>query len=257
MPAEGLSEAHHIILRTPAIPPRELPRYLVRRKLHDMSQRAQVGVFIPTREAMVGAGWSSTGQLIDFARRAEDLGYDSAWVTDSLAITRLEPLSVLTATAAATSRLLIGTGTLIPAYRQPLNAAHVISTIDRLSEGRLVLGVGAGFPGRSDRDFRMVGVPPNDRFRLLDDIVALWRALWTEPRATTFRGAVLSYDDLPEIPLPHRRGGPRIWLAGATPAALRRTARLYDGWLRTRRTSPTTRAASTRSRSRTARSHRP
>lgn len=196
-----------------------------------MSEHVQVGVFVPTREAMVGRGWSAPGRLIDFARRAEELGYASVWVTDSLASTRLEPLTVLTATAASTSRLLVGAGTLIPAYRQPLNAAHVIATVDRLSAGRLVLAVGGGFPGRADREFRMVGVPMKRRFTLLDDIVALWRTLWTEPRAATFRGEVLHYDDLPEIPLPHSPGGPPIWLAGGTAAALRRTARLYDGWL--------------------------
>lgn len=196
-----------------------------------MTERTDVGVFIPTREAMVGSGWDSPRRLVDFAVEAERLGYASAWVTDSLASTRLEPLTVLTAAATATSRLRVGTGTLIPVYRQPLNAAHVIATIDRLSAGRLILAVGAGFPGRADREFRMVGVPMAGRFTLLDDIVGLWRTLWTEPRAKAYRGEVLEYDELPEIPLPHRPGGPPVWLAGATPAALRRTARHYDGWL--------------------------
>lgn len=196
-----------------------------------MNEHVQVGVFIPTREAMVGSGWKSPRRLVDFAVQAERLGYASAWVTDSLASTRPEPLTVLTAVATATSRLRLGTGALIPAYRQPLNAAHVIATIDRLSEGRLILAVGAGFPGRADREFGMVGVPMKGRFTLLDDVVALWRTLWTEPRATAFRGAALELDELPEIPLPHNPGGPPVWLAGATPSALRRTAQRYDGWL--------------------------
>lgn len=198
--------------------------------LGPMTEHLDVGVFIPTREAFVGSGWTPR-RLIDFGIRAEELGYTSGWVTDSLASTRMEPLSTLAALAGATSTLRLGTGALVPAYRHPLNAAHTISTLDLLSEGRLILAVGAGYPRSVDREFAMVGVPMPSRFTRLDDVVALWRAMWTEPRASSFHGKLVTYDDLPEIPLPHRPGGPPIWLAGATPAALRRTAALYDGWL--------------------------
>ncbi|MGK5553777.1 LLM class flavin-dependent oxidoreductase [Actinomadura kijaniata] len=195
-----------------------------------MIATSDIGVFLPTREAMVGEGWTPR-RLIDFAVRAERLGYASAWVTDSLASTRVEPLSMLAAAAGATSRLRLGTGALIPAYRNPLNAAHTLASLDLLSQGRLTVTVGGGFPRSADREFAMAGVPMKGRFAWLDEVVALWRTLWSQPRAGSFHGQVLSYDDLPELPLPHTPGGPPVWLAGASPSALRRTARLYDGWL--------------------------
>ncbi|MFI6517992.1 LLM class flavin-dependent oxidoreductase [Spirillospora sp. NPDC050679] len=188
------------------------------------------GVFIPTREAEAGGGWTPR-RLVDFAVRAEELGYASAWVTDSLASARLEPLSMLAAAAGATSRIRLGTGALIPAYRSPLNAAHTLASLDLLSQGRLTVTVGGGFPRAADREFAMAGVPMKGRFDWLDDVVALWRTLWSQPRSGSFHGKVVSYDDLPELPLPHTPGGPPIWLAGASPSALRRTALQYDGWL--------------------------
>jgi alkanesulfonate monooxygenase SsuD/methylene tetrahydromethanopterin reductase-like flavin-dependent oxidoreductase (luciferase family) len=196
----------------------------------EQDERIGVGVFVPTREAYVGAGWNAR-RLIDFAVRAEELGYASLSVTDTMTSTRLEPVTVLSAVSTATERILLTTGAIIPAVRQPLNAAHALASLDVLSEGRLAVTVGAGFPGRSDRELAMVGVPMRGRFVLLDDIVALWKTLWSSPRATSFHGKVLAYADLPEIPLPHRPGGPPVWLAGVTPKALDRTGRLYDGWL--------------------------
>jgi alkanesulfonate monooxygenase SsuD/methylene tetrahydromethanopterin reductase-like flavin-dependent oxidoreductase (luciferase family) len=195
-----------------------------------MNEHVDVGVFIPTREAYVGDGWTPR-RLIEFAVRAEELGYASLSVTDSMVSTRLEPLTMLSAVAAATERIQLGTGALIPAVRQPLSAAHTIASLDALAEGRLAMTVGAGFPGRSDREFAMVGTPMRGRFTLLDDIVALWKTMWSDPRVGSFKGKILSYEDLPEIPLPHRPGGPPIWLAGVTPSALARTGQLYDGWL--------------------------
>lgn len=161
---------------------------------------------------------------------AERLGFDSVWAGDSLVRARIEPLTLLTAVAQATERITLGTAVLMPAYRHPVHAAVTLSSLDLLSEGRLVVGVGAGFPGLSEQELQLVGVDFRTRFSRLDDTVALWRELWTgKPRS--FHGKVLHYDWLPEVPAPARPGGPPIWLGGITPAALRRTARLYDGWL--------------------------
>jgi alkanesulfonate monooxygenase SsuD/methylene tetrahydromethanopterin reductase-like flavin-dependent oxidoreductase (luciferase family) len=124
----------------------------------------------------------------------------------------------------------IGIAALIPAYRHPAVAATTIASLDPLSGGRLVLGVGGGFPGLSEQEFALVGVPFRTRFSHLDGTVALWRTLWTDG-ATSFHGRVSPYDWLPEVPRPHRPGGPPIWLAGATPSVLARAGRHYDGWL--------------------------
>ncbi|TNC29550.1 LLM class flavin-dependent oxidoreductase [Amycolatopsis alkalitolerans] len=168
--------------------------------------------------------------LVDIAVRAEELGFDSVWAGDSLVRARVEPLTLLTAVAQATSRITLGTAVLIPAHRHPVQAALSITALDQLSGGRLVLGVGAGFPGFSEQEFDLVGVRFKTRFSHLDDTVTLWRQLWTG-QPESFHGKVLHYDWLPEVPPPARPGGPPIWLGGITPNALRRTARLYDGWL--------------------------
>lgn len=94
-----------------------------------------------------------------------------------------------------------------------------------------MLGVGAGYPGFSEHELDLVGVEPRTRFRWLDEVVELWRQLWSTEPPTSFHGRVLHHDWLPEIPAPFRTGGPPIWLAGASKPALSRTGRHYDGWL--------------------------
>ncbi|MEV5649945.1 LLM class flavin-dependent oxidoreductase [Nocardia sp. NPDC052254] len=161
---------------------------------------------------------------------AEDMGFDSAWVGDSLSRARVEPLTLLGAAAAMTERITLGTAALIPAFRHPVQAAATLATLDQLAAGRLIIGVGAGFPELSRPEFELVGVDYRTRFSQLDDTVALWRQLWSG-RYEPFHGTVLHHDWLPEVPRPHRAGGPPIWSTGITPAALTRTGRRYDGWL--------------------------
>lgn len=187
------------------------------------------GLLLPTNQAQLSAG-ASGRDLVATAVAAERLGFDSVWVGDSLSRARVEPLTLLAAVGQATERVTLGTAALIPAYRHPAQAALTIASLDMMSGGRVVLGVGAGFPGRSEHEFELVGVRFKTRFSHLDDTVELWRQLWTG-RPESFHGRVLHYDWLPEVPRPARAGGPPIWLAGITPAALRRTGRLYDGWL--------------------------
>ena len=93
-----------------------------------------------------------------------------------------------------------------------------------------MVAVGAGFPGRFGQPFYMLSeVPWQRRFTRLDETVALWRELWSG--AIFCRGEILKFDNIPPATLPFRADGPPIWLGGATPAALARTGRLYDGWL--------------------------
>lgn len=188
------------------------------------------GVLLPTMKVNTDGG-ASIRDVLDVALEAERLGFDSVWAGDSLSRARYEPLALLAAAAQATERVGLGTAALMPVLRQPVMAAQEIATIDQLSGGRIVLGVGAGFPGRSENDLSAVGVDYRTRYLRLDDIVALWRALWSDTPPASFHGKVVHHDWLPDIPRPHRRGGPPIWFAGATPAGLARTGRTYDGWL--------------------------
>ncbi|HEX2315925.1 MAG TPA: LLM class flavin-dependent oxidoreductase [Thermomonospora sp.] len=185
----------------------------------------RLGVVLPTNRSQ----WDDARRLVDFGVHAERLGFDSVWANDTLLGARVEPLAMLAALAPATRRVTLGTAALLPAFRRPVTAAQELASIDHLSAGRLVVTVGAGFPGRSEAEYALSGVPWRRRFARLDDTVALWRALWAGERS--FHGVLLRFGDLPESTASWRPGGPPIWLGGASPSALERTGRLYDGWL--------------------------
>lgn len=195
------------------------------------TDRVRLGVFVPSTAAQWNAG-TDPREAVAFGVRAERTGFDSLWVTDSLLTPRLEALSTLAALAAVTERVTLGTGALLPALRTPVQAAQTIASVDLLSGGRLVLGVGAGFPGRFGRPvYAMAGTPWPRRFRRLDETVELWRRLWTGEGPVTYHGEVLRFDDVAPGTRAFRPGGPPVWLGGATEAALARTGRLYDGWM--------------------------
>lgn len=171
----------------------------------------EIWVLLPTSEPAVFEHNAPLQQLTRIARRAEDLGFDSLWAGESLQSPRFEPLAALAVAAAATGRVRLGTASMIPAYRQPVATAQQIATIDRLTEGRLVLGVGAGYPmPRTQAALELASVDYRRRVTLLDDIAALWRAMWGTG-ATDFDGKLLHLRDLPPRQSPHQRGaGPLV-----------------------------------------------
>lgn len=196
-----------------------------------MPAPVELGILLPTALSQ----WTASGSasVLGFAARAEELGYSSVWVNDSLLTPRLEALATLSAVAATSTRITLGTATLLPVLRRPIMTAQTLATIDHLSDGRLVLAVGGGFPGRFGEPLhRWSQVPWPGRFARLDETVALWRRLWQEPAAEApFHGVTMGFDELPPALPPRRAGGPPVWLGGASDAALARTGRLYDGWL--------------------------
>ena len=102
----------------------------------------EFGVLIPTREVVM-SGRPQTAPLLAMAERAEAAGFDSVWIGDSItARPRHEPLTLMAAIAARTRRVRLGTGVLLPALRPPVVLAHVVGTLDRIAEGRVILGVG-------------------------------------------------------------------------------------------------------------------
>jgi alkanesulfonate monooxygenase SsuD/methylene tetrahydromethanopterin reductase-like flavin-dependent oxidoreductase (luciferase family) len=192
--------------------------------------KTDLGVLLPIGKVQWGD--RDPRELIDFAARAEDLGYSSLWANDFLLTPRIEALTMLAAAAPVTRNVTLGTAALLPVLRRPVQAAQTLASIDLLSGGRLVLAVGAAFPGRFGVPQHVLSeVPWERRFTRLDETVGLWRQLWTRPDLTSFHGELLHFDELPPMTAPARAGGPPIWLGGATPAALRRTGRLYDGWM--------------------------
>jgi alkanesulfonate monooxygenase SsuD/methylene tetrahydromethanopterin reductase-like flavin-dependent oxidoreductase (luciferase family) len=192
----------------------------------------RIGVVVPSREAFLQS-LPATG-LVDFAARAEDLGFESVWVGDSLtARPRLEPLALLAAIATRTRRVALGTAALTASLRPTALAAHSIATVDQLAEGRLILGLGAGFPmEETELEFAAAGATYRRRTARLARNVAIWRWLWGDPSAPPPSGIDEAIAEATgAIPRPARPGGPPMWLAGSGPNALDRAGRLFDGWL--------------------------
>ena len=180
----------------------------------------KIGVLLPTRESVMYHGTGDPRPLVQLAIEAETAGYDSVWAGDSLlAKPRAEPLTFLAAVAAATERVELGTAVLIASQRNPEQLAQAVATLDALSGGRFILGVGAG-PGadnvRVDHEF--VGANFDKRSSRVFEVTERCRALWAA-------------DNAPQMyPLPHRPSGPPIWMGGEGPRTLERTGRLADGW---------------------------
>jgi probable F420-dependent oxidoreductase len=191
-----------------------------------------VGLLLPTREQAV-AGRAEPAALLELAALAEELGYDSVWAGDSpVARPRLDPVVVLAAVAARTERLGLGTAVLLPALRSPVLLAQTIASLDRLSAGRLTLGVGAGFPfSATEAEFAACGVPFRERIGRLVETVEALRVLWSAEGPASFEGRYLDFHGVFLEPRPFQPGGPRLWLAGAGSKALARAGRLFDGWL--------------------------
>lgn len=189
----------------------------------------KLGYLLPTRERIM-AGQHETTTLLALAERAEALGFDSVWVGDSLlARPRHDPLTLLAAVAARTRKVEMGTAVLLPALRNPVVLAQQVATIDRLAEGRLILGVGIATDVHNIRaEFEAAGVPFDKRVGRMVEGLALARALWTGQPVDWNGRWKLEAGTLG--PTPHRPGGPPIWVSGSVPPARARAGLLYDGW---------------------------
>lgn len=190
-----------------------------------------VGYLLPTRDQSV-QGLHEPRALIAQAQRAEELGFDSVWAGDSpVTRPRADPLLLLAGVAQATERVALGTAVLLPALRHPILLAHQLATLDQLSTGRLIVGMGGGFPNPNTRaQFAAIGIGFRSRVSRLEESIEVMRRLWSG-EAVSYRGEHFAFQDVGLSPPPSRPGGPPIWLAGSGSVALRRVARLADGWL--------------------------
>jgi probable F420-dependent oxidoreductase len=171
--------------------------------------------------------------MLTMAERAEQAGFDSVWIGDSItARPRHEPLTLMAGVAGRTRRVKLGTGVLLPALRNPVVLAHVVGTLDRVAEGRVILGVGIAADGPAIRkEFAAVGVPFERRVGRFLETLEICRDLWTRDHVS-FSGKHFTLDDVTVEPKPHRAGGPPIWIGGSGPTALREAAR-FDAWFPT------------------------
>ncbi len=187
------------------------------------------GYLLPTREGIMKNDHSARS-LIEAAKRAEGFGFDSVWAGDSLtARPRHDPLTLLAGVAAAVPRIEMGTAVLLPMLRNPVILAQQLATIDQISEGRLVVGAGIAADAPSVRaEFQAAGVPFEKRVGRMMEGFELCRALWS--------GQEVSWEGLWKVepsrlaPVPHRPGGPPIWMASSVPVGIERAAKHYDGW---------------------------
>jgi probable F420-dependent oxidoreductase len=169
------------------------------------------------------------------AERSEALGYDSIWTADHILVPRTEPepfgqlletLTTLSYIAAKTRRIALGTSILVLPQREPILVAKQAATVDELSDGRLTLGIGVGW---IEREFGYLGADFAARGDRADEYIAALRELWTadEPQ---FAGDAVRFDEAIFSPRPRRQSGIPILVGGDSTRALRRAARLADGW---------------------------
>jgi probable F420-dependent oxidoreductase len=167
------------------------------------------------------------------ATRAEELGFCSLWVNDHVlapaSLPRyseiLESLSTLAWMAAHTEEVRLGTSVLILPQREPILAAKQLATLDVLSGGRLIVGIGSGYVAE---EFAFLGAPFEQRGKRIEEQIALLRALWAgEPN---FRGRWFAYEGACFGPLPVQGAALPLWIGGGSRAAMRRAATLADAW---------------------------
>jgi probable F420-dependent oxidoreductase len=210
-----------------------------------MSAAMEFGVSLPGRGPL-----ATPDSILQLATKADALGFDSLFVTDHVVLPAsmgrsvypysstgqlpggaaqdyLEPLAVLGWLAHVTKRIRIGTSVLVVPYRNPVVTAKTLATIDRLSNGRVILGAGVGW---LREEFEALAAPPFEaRGAVTDEYLRLMRATWTSD-PVRFEGTHYTVRDVHALPKPVQPNGIPIWIGGHTDAAVKRAATLGDAW---------------------------
>jgi probable F420-dependent oxidoreductase len=180
----------------------------------------------------------------EVAREVEQRGFDSFWVSEHSHIplaseppfpgfdprtyaAMLDPFVALTAAAAATDRIKLGTAVCLIPQHDPINCAKTVATLDRISNGRLLLGIGAGW---NAEEMQNHGTDPAVRFRLMRERVEAMQALWASDEAE-YHGRHVDFGPVWQWPKPVQRPHPPILVGGAGPGVLKRVVAYADGWL--------------------------
>lgn len=179
---------------------------------------------------------ATTEAIAETAVKAEALGFDAVFVNDHVIVDDgarsvpwrqvYDPLMTLAYAAALTSRVMLGTSVLIMPYRNPIVTAKMIATLDQLSHGRAIAGIGAGW---SEPEYNALGVPYHERGARTNEYLRIWKACW-EPGATSFHGRFFDFDDMHINPKPVQQPHPPVWIGGSGKPSLRRAARFGDVW---------------------------
>jgi probable F420-dependent oxidoreductase len=205
-----------------------------------------IGCHLPTQ------GPLANGEaLVAFCRAAESRRIASLWVSDHVIFPRhvppgypggrfphspdrayLEPVAVLSAAAVVTQQAKLGASVFILGHRHPVVMAKLLTSIDALSAGRLICGVGVGW---WKDELEILGVPFHARGRQADEILRVFKALWTQQNPS-HEGEFFKFRDLGFAPKPVQKPMPPIWVGGDSPGAFRRVVTLGDGWHATSKT---------------------
>ena len=164
--------------------------------------------------------------VINFAKKCEAMGIHSLWIIDRVAYDNLEPLTVLAAAAGATEKIRLGTSVLLPALRHPTLLAKTVATLDFVSNGRLILGVGFG---SRENDFTAVEVPYEGRGSRAVESIRLMKRIWTEENVT-HKGKFFHVQNLTIGPKPVQNSIP-IFTGGSAEIALKRAGTWADGYI--------------------------
>ena len=197
-----------------------------------------------------GRGQIATPERLGIiAKKGEEYGFDALLTGDHILVPRnisspypytgggkcpgsdsgesMEQISLLSYIAGQTNKIRWVTSGLIVPHRNPLVAAKSLATLDVLSGGRLVVGVGVGW---MREEFQALGLPPfEERGAVTDEYIRAFKELWTEDDPQ-FEGKYISFDNISFLPKPVQKPHPPIWVGGESRPALRRTAELADGW---------------------------
>jgi probable F420-dependent oxidoreductase len=203
----------------------------------------KLGVFLP-----ISGRAASRNTLMQAAQQAESLGYDSIWAADRIIIPWqikttypyskestfivppdrpfFEPLTCLAFLAACTENIQLGMSVMVMPYRHPLYWAKIATTIDQLSTGRFIMGVGVGW---MQEEFAAMGAPFKERGQISDEQLTVVKQLWQEDHVN-FHGAYYHFDDIAFNPKPFQKPRIPVWIGGEGVHAQRRAAKYGDAW---------------------------
>lgn len=182
-------------------------------------------------------GIADVKQVLAFGPLAEELGYDSIWVMDHLFNAgyirqRLDdkpyyhPLATLSYLSATTERVALETSVLVLPYHNPIALAKYVATLDQMSDGRVILGVGVG---AMTEEFEALGISMRQRGALTNESIAVMKELWTN-EDPEFDSQRWHFAELKFAPKPKQRPHVPLWIGGSSPGAMKRTATIGDGW---------------------------
>jgi probable F420-dependent oxidoreductase len=198
-----------------------------------LDDKLQIGIQTIHRrtEPAIGPWLPSIDDLVSFVELVDRCGYDSLWVGDhiSFPVPIFDPMLQLAQAAVVSRRLTLGTSVLLLPLRHPTPVAKQVTTLDHLTEGRLILGVGVG--GEFPREYAACDVPHAERGARLAEGVQVLRKFFSGDHVSHKGRFYGPFEDVPMRPPPRQPEGPPIWFAGRREIALRRIGRLGDGYL--------------------------